>query len=341
VESGTDPETCPIGTGPFMVTGYKAQEYIELAAYEDYWQGKPGLDTVTLRIISDDFTRCQALQANQIQLGQRVNSTDIATLRADPSYAVYETAGTRVRVMIFNHTNEFLADYNVRKAIECSLQYDALTNIMGATYTQAGAPFPSSSPYGYDELDVQHYDPEKAAECLKASGYEDTDGDGYVDKDGKTLEMRLIYDDDSITAAMDAVQNMAKVAGIKIDTKLVDTTADAEHNGDYDIMIRNWQSLSTGDPQWLFDSMYKTGAMNNLSKYSNPEMDAICDKLALAFDFEDRQALAIEGEKLVLADSVNVMLFGQNNFVMASSRVSNVKPYPIDYYFLDWTITID
>ncbi|MBR3275969.1 MAG: ABC transporter substrate-binding protein [Eubacterium sp.] len=341
VESGTDPETSPIGTGPYMVTGYKAMEYIELAAYPGYWQGRPGVDTITLKTISDDHTRSQALQAGQIDIGQRINSTDVAVLQADADCEVYETAGTRVRVMIFNQKNPLLADYNIRKAIECCLRYDALTNIMGATYTMAGAPFPSSAPYGYNELDVQHYDPEKTAQCLKDAGYEDTDGDGYVDKDGKALELRLIHDDDSISAAMDAVMDMAKTAGIKLDVKKVDTTADAEHSGDYDIMIRNWQSLSTGDPQWLLDSMYKTGAMNNLSNYSSAEMDEICNKMTQAFTFEDRQALAIEAEKLILADSINVMMFGQNNFVMARKNVSNVKPYPIDYYFIDWELTID
>ena len=134
---------------------------------------------------------------------------------------------------------------------------------------------------------------------------------------------------------------MAKKVGIKINLKLVDSTAEIDTTKAFDILVRNWQSLSTGDPQWLLDTMYKTGAMTNLGSYSNPELDKICDELANAFDFESRQKLAIEAEKIILADSVNINMFGQNNFVMSGSNVSGVKPFPIDYYFLDNAVSID
>lgn len=341
VTDPADPATSPVGTGPFMVTGYKAQDVIELAAYKDYWNGASAIDTVTLKTISDDNTRCLALQSGQIDIGQRINSTDIATLRSDPNYDVYETAGTRIRVLILNEKNEFLADENVRKALMYSLNYEALTAIMGDTYTMAGAPFPSSAPYGYDELDVQHYDADQAKACLEEAGFADSDGNGIVEKDGKELTLEVIYDDNSVTSAMEAAMAMAKESGINLVIKKVDATADFEPERDFTIMVRNWQSLSTGDPQWLLDTMYKTGAFNNLAGYSNPEMDALCDQLATAFDFESRRELAIEAEKLILEDCVNIMMFGQNNFIMASNKVSNVKPFPIDYYFLDNALTID
>jgi len=341
VTDSKDPATSPVGTGPFMVTSFTPQEVIEVAAYKEYWGGAPKIDSVSVKTISDDHTRCLALQSGEIGLGQRISSTDVEVLSKDDNYKVYETAGTRIRVMILNHKNEFLADYNVRKALECALDYENLAKIMGSTYTVAGAPFPSSAPYGYDELDVQHHDKAKAEECLAKAGFTSKDSEGYVTKDGKRLSIELTYDDNTIAAAMEAVQNMAKEVGIQIVLKPVDSTAELDTTKAFDILVRSWQSLSTGDPQWLLDTMYKTGAMTNLGSYSNPELDKICDELANAFEFEDRQRLAIEAEKIILADSVNINLFGQNNFVMADSKLSGVKPFPIDYYFLDNAIAID
>jgi ABC-type transport system substrate-binding protein len=66
-------------------------------------------------------------------------------------------------------------------------------------------------------------------------------------------------------------------------------------------------------------------------RYVNAKLDAVCDELADAFEFADRQTLVIEAEKMILADCVNVMLFSRNNFIMANAKVANVTVHAIDY----------
>ncbi len=342
VSDPADPATAPVGTGPFMVTKFEPEEVIELAAYPGYWNGASPIDTVSLMTISDNSSRLKALQAEQIDIGQRIDGADIETLRNDPNYAVYETAGTRIRILIPNQTNPFLADVNVRKALEYSLNYDALLKIMGDTFSKAGAPFPSSAPYGYDKLEIQHYDLEKAKECLKTAGFEDKDGNGFVEKDGKELALTLIYSDTSMNTVLESVQFQAKAAGINIVLKPMDSIPEVtDTDVPYDLMLRNTQSLSTGDPQWLLDNMFKSTGSSNFAHYNNPEMDAICNDLSGAFDFATRQKLTIKAEELILKDSVQIMLFSQNNFIMANNKVKNVPVFPIDYYFLTNTMDID
>ena len=69
--------------------------------------------------------------------------------------------------------------------------------------------------------------------------------------------------------------------------------------------------------------------------------DALCDELTGAFDFETRQKLTIDAEKIILADCVNVFMFAKNNFVMTNKKVSDVTIYPIDYYFLTNKVDIN
>ena len=342
VTDPADPATNPVGTGPFKCVSFKAEEVIELEAYKDYWNGASPIDTVTLYVISDDSTRALALQSGQIDLGQRIGAADIETLKNDSDYAVYESAGTRVQILVLNHTNQFLSDVNVRKALAYCINYDALVAITGGLYAVAGTPFPPSAPYGYDQLDRQHYDLDAAKACLAEAGYTDADGNGYMEKDGKELSLQLMYDDKSMATVMEAIQSMAKQVGIKITLQPVDTLPDLMSSDDsFEIVLSNWQSLSTGDPGWFLENMYRSDGPNNRARYVNPELDAVCDELASAFSFEDRQRLTIEAEKYILADCVNIMMFARNNFIMAGNNVKNITVFPIDYYFLTNTMDID
>ena len=339
VTDPADPATNPVGTGPFKCISFKAEEVIELEAYKDYWNGASPIDTVTLYVISDDSTRALALQSGQIDIGQRIGAADIETLKNDSDYAVYENSGTRVQILVLNHTNEFLSDLNVRKALAYCINYDALVAITGGLYAVAGAPFPPSAPYGWDQLDRQHYDADAAKACLADAGFT-LNGD-YMEKDGKQLSFQLMYDDKSMATVMEAIQSMAKAVGIKITLQPVDTLPDLMSSDDsFEIVLSNWQSLSTGDPGWFLENMYRSDGPNNRARYNNPELDAICDELAGAFEFADRQRLTIEAEKLILADCVNIMMFARNNFVMANNSVKNVTVFPIDYYFLTNTMDI-
>ncbi len=342
VEADTDPKSCPIATGPFMVKGFEVDTFIEMESYDGYWNGPSQIDTVTLKCIADDSTRALAVKSGEIDMMQRIGANDVATFRDDPDYTIYNTLGARTRIMVLNFRNEFLADVNVRRALAASINYEELARILGDTVGIAGAPYPSSSPYGYETLDVQHYDADAAANYLAEAGFADSDGDGYMDKDGKKLSLKINYANASYTVMLEAVQAMGKACGIDLQLNLVDSIMEmTQGQVGFDIVVTNWQVLSTGDPQWFLESQYRTDAANNGGHYSNPDLDATADKLAATTDLEDRINITIEAEKILLDDVASIYLLGETNFVLASNKAGNVTPYPIDYYFLDAGITID
>jgi peptide/nickel transport system substrate-binding protein len=189
---------------------------------------------------------------------------------------------------------------------------------------------------------VQHYDPEAAAQYLADAGFADSDGDGYMDKDGSKLTLKINYANANYTVMLEAVQAMVKASGIDLQLNLVDSIMEmTQGQVGFDIVVTNWQVLSTGDPQWFLESQYRTGAANNGGHYSNAELDAIADKLAQTTDVDERVNVTIEAEKILLSDVASIYLVGETNFVLSSNKVGNVTPYPIDYYFLDAGITIE
>ena len=173
-----DYANAPIATGPFKVTDFAVNDFIDVVKNEDYWGGPSDVDSIHIKCISEDSTRGLSLQSGEMDIVQRVSSTDLPIFMADDSYQTFDTTGARVRVLVLNFGNETLADPNIRKALSKAIDYDSLVKVLGEGVTKAGAPYPSSAPYGYDELDKQAFDPEGAAALLAEAGYEDSDGDG-------------------------------------------------------------------------------------------------------------------------------------------------------------------
>ena len=134
---------------------------------------------------------------------------------------------------------------------------------------------------------------------------------------------------------------MAKEAGIDIQLNLADDITESQKNKDYDILCTNWQCLSTGDPQWFLDLLYKTDGPDNSMNYSNKDLDSIISELSSTFDTDSREKLATDAEKILLQDTASIWLVGEKNYVVANSKVQNITPYPIDYYFIDNKLSID
>ena len=337
VKVGDDQDyaNAPIATGPFKVTGFKVNEVIETERYDGYWNGASTVKSMTIKCIEEDSTRGLALQSGEQDVVQRVANADLPNFKADANYQVIDTTGARVRIILPNMQNEFLKDAKVRKAIAEAIDYDSLVKVLGDGVTNAQAPYPKSAPYGYDELEKQTYDAADAAKLLKEAGFEDSDGNGYLDKDGKELKLTLTYQMSDYTSMLEAVQSMAKESGINIELQMTDSLETVEEKKDFDLICTNWQVLSTGDPQWFLETLYKTGAQNNCISYSNEKLDGIINQLSTAFDLAERQKLTIEAEKILLEDTASIYLVGENNFVVANTKVQNIVPYPIDYYFID------
>src|SRR5690606_25029257 len=56
----------PIGSGPFKFVEHKAGEYVKVEAFDDYYQGRPHLDTITMKIVPDPNAMLTQLQNGDI-----------------------------------------------------------------------------------------------------------------------------------------------------------------------------------------------------------------------------------------------------------------------------------
>ena len=92
----------PVLTGPYKITTFKKGETIELVAFTDYWGGKPGLDSVTVKDIEDNNKRAMALQSKDVDVIQKVDSANRSLFK--DGFNIQDVAGVRVFMLKANNT---------------------------------------------------------------------------------------------------------------------------------------------------------------------------------------------------------------------------------------------
>ena len=81
----------------------------------------------------------------------------------------------------------------MRQAICSAIDKDAFCKtLLNGRGTPAVGAFPSNFEFGNNALTGPTFDKEKSKALLSEAGWTDTDGDGYVDKNGQKLTIRWL-----------------------------------------------------------------------------------------------------------------------------------------------------
>lgn len=331
----------PVLTGPYKIKSFTKGETIELDAFADYWGGKPGLDSVTVKDIEDNNKRAMALQSKDVDVIQKVDSANRSLFK--DGYTVQDIAGVRVLMLKINHTDVSpLQDKDVRNAIAHIINYDSMAKIIGNGATPGAAPFPPSANLGYDAIANKPVtDVAKADQLLTQAGYV-KNGNGIYAKDGKELTITIdIWGKDS--SMYEEIQQELKQAGINVVLKKLQSPDEVDTLGtdSFDMVERNAITLSTNDPYWYLSLFYKSGSKANVGAYHNPQVDALIDQLSITFDEQERATIAKQVQQLLVDDVADIYLIYPSATVVSSNKVKNVPVHPIDYYLLTKDSTIE
>ena len=328
----------PICTGAYKVTSFEPDVSFDAVAYDGYWGGKPGFDSITCYDITDDNSRAMALQSGELDMMQRVRALDLTLFEGNDDYEVQYATGTREWFLFMNTKAAPFDDINVRKAFNSAVNYDALATIIGGGVAGVGSPFPPSATF-YEDLNRWTYDPEAAASYLEEAGYTDSDGDGYGDKDGENLVVNILMtssDTETNNNTLgEAVQSQVRECGIDVELTLTENLTDERDAGNFQLVFGNWQTLSTGDPQWFLDQVFRSDATDNYGGYSDEKLDELIASLSTTFDVNERMDLAKQASQVIIDDAFGCYLVSVTNInVCNANKVKNMSTFPIDYYFL-------
>lgn len=350
VDTGVDDSTFamqgPICTGPYAVESFSPTDACVVVRNEYYWGGDVPLDRVTLKCVDDQTTRSMALQTGEIDIAYNLKTENLAEFEGNPDYEIQKLESLRSTYAFMNQ-NGALGDLALRQAMIRALDKETYCSVLlegGAT--PGKAPVPPTLDFGFDELrDDNAYNPESAKQLLAGAGYIDRDGDGFVETpsgDPLDLEFVIYTSREELNVYAQAAQSNWKDVGIRVTLNTVsyETLLDMRDSGSFDLLIWNVLVANTGDPEkYLRENWYSTSPSNQAG-YHNAEVDTLLDQLAAEFDEDARRDLVMQIEQHIMDDAATVFFGYETTYLFSNTRVTGVRMYPMDYYWLTRDIAL-
>lgn len=336
----------PVCTGPYMVTGFSKEKCV-VAANPKYRDGKAPYKTLEIAAIDDPHTRAMALRKGTIDMAVNVGAGDLGLFKDESKYRLSEISSASTALLLLNRNpGKPLADKRIREALACALDRRTYSDVLlKGTCISGGPVLPPSAGYDFDSLmqqDKNQYNIERAKKLLAEAGWKDTNKDGYVDKNGRNLELDYFFCGGRAELPLfaEATRSDAKQVGIKVNLKRVDFSTlykPGAANG-YDVLLTNVQTLTAGDPECFLNRYFRSnkngGNPENTSGFSIPEYDALSAQLAGEFDAVKRRDIVVRMEKILMNDAAAIVYGYPGNNLVSRKAVDGAVTFPCDYYLL-------
>ena len=334
-------------TGPYVATSFTAMTDVKMRANENYWGGAPKADTVELKIIDDQDALDMALANGEIDLIAQETANGASKFTDTSKYTTDTVTTTRANFLSFNLKTEGLDDLAVRQAINYCIDREGYADVVYQGFaTPCYGIYPDNLAFGGTDglnLTVDSYDADKAKEILADAGYQDTDGDGILDKDGVNLSFKVLtysYNDNCIQLA-DMLQAELSQIGIELSIETQDVLDDPLASGDFDLAIVNYAMAPIGTPSYFINMLFTTGASNNYGGYSNEKVDALAAEIGTTSDNDKVVSLTRELEQQVLDDMPFAFVADQQLIFVYSNKVKGVQINPTEYYLVTNTLSVE
>ena len=160
-------------SGPFSLRVWKPSELIILDRFENYWRGKPSMQTVFIRHIAEPGVQRLLIERGDVDIARNLSADQAVAIRNKPELrAKYSRKGS-LYYLGLNQKNPNLRHPEVRRALKYLVDYDGIA----ATILSGTAEIHQTViPAGYlGALDEQPFswNPEEARRLLAAAGLAD------------------------------------------------------------------------------------------------------------------------------------------------------------------------
>jgi peptide/nickel transport system substrate-binding protein len=341
-----------VGTGPFKFDKWVRSQDITLVRNEKYNHGPEFLDNkgpaylekIVFKIIPEATILVGAVKSGDIDFTPYVPSSFVEQLKKDSSIQFFNAPSYGTRFLTFNLKKEVFQDKQIRLAIAHAIDKNPIANIAwrGAAIPTCSILGPATVGY-YDTSDkCIDYDIEKSKQILAEAGWEDTDNDGILEKDGKKFEISLLsYSLSENAKTCVIIKDQLGKVGINVNVEALEKGAAIAKGqaGDFDIMEFG-VGFTTGDLFLNYIAYSKNIGVGNLAFYENSKFDELMVKASMIADIDEFNENLKKAQDILLEDLPFVPLVALTNSMMAKLEVGGldtVVEYPFWY---DWHVRV-
>ncbi len=319
--SNENPDTNPIGTGPYKYVSRSPQENFVVEKFDDYWGTPANIEHVTFKVCANADSIVMDLQGGSIDMFARVTTAQAAQL--GEQYQILEGTMNLVQALYLNNAVEPFNDERVRQALCYAVDPQGIMDLISnGKGTEIGSSmFPAFSKYYMPELnDMYNQDFDKAKELLAEAGY----------PDGFTFTMTVPSNYQQHIDTAQVLVEQLKNIGVTAEIELVEweTWLSEVYSG------RNYEATVVGvDASSLTAnallSRFVSDASNNFINFSNEDYDAAYARAVAAVDDEEKTAAYKECETLLAEHAANVYIQDLPQLVALNKRYAGYEFYPL------------
>lgn len=217
--------TQPVGNGPFRYVRHVPKTMVELEANPDYYLGRPSIDRVQIKFTSggQDQSGVMELLAGNVDLVSRLSPIQADLFHDESgltSYYVYQALSVW---LIWNFTDPHFSDLRVRQALAHATDRVELQRVLGFPdeVPVTDGVFFLCDPQNIQVTEPYAYDPERAQMLLAEAGWQDSDGDGVLDRDGEPFAFTLLLPPTAVTVGV-FLQDQLRRIGVQMRLQTLD-----------------------------------------------------------------------------------------------------------------------
>lgn len=338
----------PIGTGPYKLESWKAGQSIVLTAFHDYFEGRPKIEKIFIRVIPNQTTQFLELLNGSIDImgmTPKQDALDTNTPKYTANYNTYSFLDFSYTYVGYNFKRAPFDNKLVRRALTHAINKQSIVD--GLLYGKgiaAEGPYKPDSFWYNPNAKGPEYNVEKAKALLAEAGFKDTDGDGFLEYNGKKFQIELMtnLNNDVRGKIAELVQQSWARIGIDVQIKVLEwaTMLGELNKSNFQAVILGWSTVLDPDQYDIWATERCGGNGQNYICYSNEEVDRLLIEGRKVFDNEERRLYYDKVQEILADEQPYTFLYFPYSNIALNKRFQNVEPARagITYNFIDWYV---
>lgn len=299
----------PVGTGAYKFVEFVPDQHVIMEANDHYWRGVPSIKKVIWRPIPDGTARMTALLTGEVDMIENVPVDLAPMLKQSPDAKLVQVKNGGLTIYLGLVMDKApLDNVKVRQALNIAIDRKGIVdNILQGMATPKGTQV-GPADFGYLDMPVPEYNPEKAKKLLAEAGY----------PNGFPITMQSSYRYMKNAEVAQAIAQEFQDIGLKVNQQAMDWsvyTQTVPFKGP--IYMLGWGSTQTLDADAAVYAIMKSGEPYSGAKI--PELDKLLDESRTIVDADKRRAVLEQIQK-VAAEQVPLITLYQEDSLLGESR---------------------